>query len=157
MWWRHQMETFSALLCLCEGNSPVTGEFPSQRPVTRAALSCFFYLLLNKRLSKQSWGWWSQTPSRPWRHFNDTQPFGIGLEYVIFQHFISLRNGSDDCKMFFFNHKGFWINSLWPSDARWGQIPGSALAQVMACCLMSPSLYLNQCWLIINEVQWHSY
>ena len=32
-WWRHQMETFSALLALCAGNSPVTGEFPSQRPV----------------------------------------------------------------------------------------------------------------------------
>ena len=31
-WWRHQMETFSALLALCVGNSPVTGEFPSQRP-----------------------------------------------------------------------------------------------------------------------------
>ena len=34
-WWRHQMETFSALLALCAGNSPVTGEFPSQRPVTQ--------------------------------------------------------------------------------------------------------------------------
>ena len=34
-WWRHQMETFSALLALCAGNSPVTGEFPAQRPVTR--------------------------------------------------------------------------------------------------------------------------
>ena len=33
-WWRHQMETFSALLALCEGNSPVTGGFPSQRSVT---------------------------------------------------------------------------------------------------------------------------
>ena len=32
-WWRHQMETFSASLALCAGNSPVTGEFPSQRPV----------------------------------------------------------------------------------------------------------------------------
>ena len=30
------METFSALLALCEGNSPVTGEFPEQRPVTRS-------------------------------------------------------------------------------------------------------------------------
>ena len=29
-WRRHQMETFSALLGLCAGNSPVTGEFPSQ-------------------------------------------------------------------------------------------------------------------------------
>ena len=27
-WWRHQMETFSALLALCAGNSPVTGKFP---------------------------------------------------------------------------------------------------------------------------------
>ena len=35
-WWRHQMETFSTLLALCEGISPVTGEFPSQRPVTRS-------------------------------------------------------------------------------------------------------------------------
>ena len=29
-WWRHQMETFSALLAICAGNSPVTGEFPTQ-------------------------------------------------------------------------------------------------------------------------------
>ena len=35
-WWRHQMETFSALLTLCEGNPPVTDGFPSQRPVTRS-------------------------------------------------------------------------------------------------------------------------
>ena len=35
-WWRHQMEPFSALLALCAGNSPVNGEFPAQRPVTRS-------------------------------------------------------------------------------------------------------------------------
>ena len=35
-WWRHQMEKFSVLLDLCVGNSPVTGEFPAQRPVTRS-------------------------------------------------------------------------------------------------------------------------
>ena len=29
-------ETFSMLLALCAGNSPVTGEFPTQRPVTRS-------------------------------------------------------------------------------------------------------------------------
>ena len=34
--WRHQVETFSALLAFCAGNSPVIGEFPSQRPVTRS-------------------------------------------------------------------------------------------------------------------------
>ena len=56
-WWRHQMETFSALHALCAGNSPVNGEFLVQRPVTRS-FGVFFDLRLNKRSSKQSWGWW---------------------------------------------------------------------------------------------------
>ena len=65
------MKTFSALLALCVGNSPVTGEFPSQRPVTQS-FDVFFDLRLNKRLSKQSWGWWFETPSCSlWRHCND--------------------------------------------------------------------------------------
>ena len=51
--WRNQMETFSALLALCAGKSPVTGEFPSQRPATRS-FDVFFDLRLNKRLSNQS-------------------------------------------------------------------------------------------------------
>ena len=50
--WRHQMETFSALLAICAGNSPVTGEFPPQRPVTRS-FDVFFDLCLNTRLSKR--------------------------------------------------------------------------------------------------------
>ena len=52
-WWRHQMETFSALLALYAGNSPVSGEFPAQRPVTRN-FDIFFDLRLNKRCSKPS-------------------------------------------------------------------------------------------------------
>ena len=69
-WWRHQMETFSALLALCAGNSPVPGEFPVQRPVTRS-FDVYFDLRLNKRLSKQWWGWWFGTQSCPlWRHSN---------------------------------------------------------------------------------------
>ena len=44
-WWRHQMETFSALLALCAGNSPVSGEFFAQRPVTRS-FDVFFDLRL---------------------------------------------------------------------------------------------------------------
>ena len=64
------MGTFSALLVLCAGNSSVTGKFPAQRPVTRS-FDVFFDLRLNKRLSKQSWDWWFQTPLRPlWRHLN---------------------------------------------------------------------------------------
>ena len=69
-WWRHQMETFSASLAICTGNSPVPGEFPTQRPVTRS-FHVFFDLGLNKALSKQSWGWWFETLSHPlWRHCN---------------------------------------------------------------------------------------
>ena len=69
-WWHHQMETFSALLAFCAGNSPVTGEFLAQRPVTQN-FDVFFDLRLNKRLSK-SRGWWFETPSgSSWRHCNE--------------------------------------------------------------------------------------
>ena len=66
-WWRHQMEIFYALLAaLCAGNSPVTGEFPLQRPVTQ---SFYAFFDLNIRLSKQLQGWWFETSLRPlWRH-----------------------------------------------------------------------------------------
>ena len=46
-WWRHQIETFSALLAICAGNSPIPGEFPAQKPVTRS-FDVFFDLRLNK-------------------------------------------------------------------------------------------------------------
>ena len=69
-WWRHEMETFSALLALCAGNSSVTGEFPAQRPVTRN-FGVLFDLRLDKRLSKESWVWCLGRPSRlSWRHCN---------------------------------------------------------------------------------------
>ena len=71
-WWRHQMETFSASLAICAGNSSVHGEFPAQRPVTRS-FDVFFDVSPNKRLSKQSWAWWFETLSPSlWRHRNET-------------------------------------------------------------------------------------
>ena len=72
-WWRHQMETFSALLAICAGNSPVSGEFPAQRPVTRS-FDVFFDLRMNERLSKHSWGWWLDTPSCPLRRQSNVIP-----------------------------------------------------------------------------------
>ena len=69
-WWRHQTEAFSSSLALCEGNSPVSGEFSSQRPVTWP-FDVFFDLRLNKLLSKQSRRRWFETPSCSlWRHCN---------------------------------------------------------------------------------------
>ena len=57
------------ILTLCEGNSPITGGFPSQRPVTRS-FDIYFDLRLNKRLRKQSRRRWFETPSRSlWRHY----------------------------------------------------------------------------------------
>ena len=51
-------------------NSPVASEFSTQRPVTRS-FDIFCDLCLNKMFSKQPWGWWFETPSRPsWRHCN---------------------------------------------------------------------------------------
>ena len=44
------METFSTLLAICAGNSPGTGEFPAQRPVTRS-----FDVFFDLRLRIKGW------------------------------------------------------------------------------------------------------
>ena len=83
-WWRNQMEIFSALLALCAGNSPVTGELFSQRPVTRS-FDVLFDLCLNLRLNKQSWGWWFEAPSCSlWRYCNGVR--------VIRKHFYIMKS-----------------------------------------------------------------
>ena len=50
------------------------------------------------------------------------------------------------------------INSLWPSDSIhvYGNKDLGNIGQVMACCLMAPSHYLDQCWLLISEDPWYS-
>ena len=69
-WWRHQMKAFSALLALCAQYSPVTGEFPPQRPVTWSF--DVFLSVPEQTASKQSRRWWLETPSRSlWRHCNE--------------------------------------------------------------------------------------
>ena len=68
------------------GNSPASGEFPAQRPVTRS-FDVFFDLCLNTRLREQPWGWWFETLLRPfWRHCNarmGTMP----VQSMCFEHF----------------------------------------------------------------------
>ena len=81
-------ETFFALLAICAGNSPVPGEFPSQRPVTRN-FDVFF--ALNKRLSKQSWGWWFETPSRLlWRNCNG-EIMGVGASWRLIFRLLKMQ------------------------------------------------------------------
>ena len=115
-WWRHQMETFSALLVICAGNSPVPGEFPTQRPVTRS-FDVYFDLRANKRLSKQSWGWWFETPSRPFIVMSEFCSLWILSRYTdrswIIQVLLSQQN-------FHQNELIFWIlfdGSIWHHHA----------------------------------------
>ena len=69
-WWRHQMETYSVYLALSVWTSPVTSEFPAQRPVAQS-FDVSFDLCLNKQLCKQLWGWWFETPLHSlWCHSN---------------------------------------------------------------------------------------
>ena len=73
-YWCRMMTSSNGTIFRITGH--LCGEFTGQRwipvprPVTRS-FDVFFDLHLNKRLSKQSWGWWFETPSRPlWRHRN---------------------------------------------------------------------------------------
>ena len=75
------MKTFSALLAICAGNSPVPGDFPAQRPVTRS-FDIFFDLRLIKQLSKQSWGWWFETPSP---HYDVIVMYNVDATYIALQ------------------------------------------------------------------------
>ena len=78
--WKH----FQRYWPLCVGNSPVTGEFPSQRPVTRS-FDVFSDVHLNKMLSQQLRHWWFEMPSCSlWRHCN-----GSTLTEKLFWPFIN--------------------------------------------------------------------
>ena len=66
--WLHMMPSWNGNNFRVTGH--LCGDFPTQRPVTRG-FDIFFDLRLNKKLSKQWWGWWYETPSCPlWRHRN---------------------------------------------------------------------------------------
>ena len=86
------METFSALLAICAGNSPASGEFPVQRPVMRS-FDVFFDLRLNKRLSKISWDWWFETLSCPlWRQCNGVGKLSVSAQRPVMQTPIKFHN-----------------------------------------------------------------
>ena len=59
---RHDMETFSTLLALCEGKPVFNGVSPHKRPMTRS-IDVSFEVRLYKRLSCKQWScWWYETP-----------------------------------------------------------------------------------------------
>ena len=88
-------------------NLPVNDEFPSQRPVTRS-FDVWFDLHLNKRLSKQSWGWWVETPSRSlWRHCN-VDPLNKPFSQKINVSCVEMRMFRVKCK---------WLNTIADDDS----------------------------------------
>ena len=72
---------------------PLCGEFTGHWwiPLTKAIhaeIWCFFLLCLNKRLSKQLWGWWFETPSCSlWRHCNAQLRMFVGWNYLFITWF----------------------------------------------------------------------
>ena len=119
---------FSALLAICAGNSPVTGDFSAQWSATRS-FDVFSDLRLNERLSKQSWGWWFETASCPlWRHSN-----GSNHEHVIIQ---KLEDGM--CTMCTVSICNTLSHTLRPSDAIERHRCWSVGLLPLMCCKMDP-------------------
>ena len=119
----------------------------------------------NKQLSKQLWGWWFETPSHPlWRHCNAYRYFHsppppprqnhMNRPVVMFDTSMQVMIVNWSC---FNDHRmSVCVILLWTGDVMWWHRSGSTLVQVMACCQMPPSHYLNQCRPITSEVWWRS-
>ena len=119
------METFSALMAKRAWNSPVTSDFPAQRPATRS-FGVFFDLRLNKRLSKQLWGWLFGTPSRPlWRHCN-VRSFRANFNDWLMTEVFLVKSSSGE--------------SLALADYK------SPMVWEMTWCCPTASHYLGKCW-----------
>ena len=119
-WWRHRKGTFTALLALCAGISPVTDELSSQRPVTRS-FDVFFYLCLYKRFSKQSRHRWFETPLHSlWRHCNEFSP----LQWTPSVTIMETYSAASDDKVSSMTTPRFqgWFNILSINIVKWTHI-----------------------------------
>ena len=127
-WWRHQMKTFSALLDICAGNSPVPGEFPIHKGQWRGAL---MFSLICARIN----GWVNNREAGDFRchraHY-DVIVMCLGLDVA----YVHLKDPHAELRL--------TIEVLFVIDV------SGTLLRVMSCCLTAPSHYLNQCWRIVN-------
>ena len=113
------------------------GEFPAQRPVTRS-FDVFFDLRLNKRLSKQSWGWWFESPSWSlWRHCNDHANSGMWLCHCSNQSIAGsdARHGVLDHRQLDYLFDSFFgqttkLTKICISDPLWGNSPVTGLPKL---------------------------
>ena len=114
-WWHHQMETFSSLLALCERNSPVTGEFPSQRPVAQS-FEVFFDLLQNKGMCKESRRRWFEMPLRSLRCHCNKVPLWICIAKPCLKSSITMETMVE-----FYSQLCFcwWQSTIWSTSLQW--------------------------------------
>ena len=165
-WWRHQMETFYALLALSARNSPVTDEFPAQRPVTRSF--DVFYLRPNKRLSKQSWGCWFETSlGSLWRHSNiNNVCIAITNCYALTQVLLwcSFHNNQNKANKHINNPPPKYIQNLLFSLLKYhvrsnkqGQYPGCWCPESLCCRdIISHDISYEQSWYYCFRCDWIS-
>ena len=162
--WRQQMGTFS-----CYWNSPFTGEFPSQRPVTQS-FDVFFDLCWNKGLSKQSRCWWFKMPSCSlWCYCN------IGSEFCIVGYGTGPLQDLWISSILYFVNNTLWFKKiryfteplpiylLWEHFLKSIKIElkcvcrissedNSSLIKVMACAI-TPSCYLD----LLHDTIWRQW
>ena len=72
-WWRHQMETFSALLAICAGNSPVSGEFPHKGQWRGALIFSLICVWIN--------GWVNNREAGDWRRYRAHYDVSVMIRY----------------------------------------------------------------------------
>ena len=138
-WWRHQMETFSALQAICEGNSPVTGEFPAQRPVTRGFDISLIWPRINGWVNNHEADDLRREYSPPlWRHSNESSL--VELDYVIRMggkpcHFPVITTVVECCHFAFTTTKVSLTH--WARVTQW---TWASLDQIMVCHLLGAKL-----------------
>ena len=161
---RHRPKKTSKLSVtgLCEGNSPGPVNSPHKRPVggkcfhlMTSSFSIFLGLTSLAEFSvimtvvKSCYLTWLLIG---WQHNCQLIRSPITKQSLVHSDFKCLIL----LEMLYCNFTANGLNSLGPSDAIWRWRSWSTLVQLMACCLTAPSHYLNQCWLIISQVLWHS-
>ena len=119
-WWRHQRETFSALLAFCAGNSPVTGEFPSQRPVTRG-FGIFFDLRLNKGLCE-------------YRDAGDLRRYRTHYDVTDMVLICCSSDMFCSIKMLSWNIQTIWMHSTVHNGVRLSSLPVVSYMQLLHAC-----------------------
>ena len=145
---------------ICAGNSPGTSEFPAQMASNMENVSIWWrhheniWIMMISRYGRM---YHIIAPSVQENHWLlvDSLYKGCCVMQSIYGLFVVILNKLLD-QLFIQWFPAEFFNSFWPRDTIWRHRSKSTLVQVMACCLTAPSHYMNQWWLIINNVLGHS-